>query len=182
MKRLLSLLLLLGLAAPLAAAEPKAPLTPAKPAASPATVMFPRGASPILSFRPPEGWVVSVPPDGSAKMSVAKPRGPGVIMTSEDRAMTDAEMADLATSTARASVEVSSERAYKPGPVKPAALGAFKGIVVESPGQIGSTPIVQRIYVLRSPKGKCINLIMTGPPDPLPAEIRAFLDSIAPTP
>ena len=182
MKRFPSLWLLLGLVASLSAAEPKASPTAPKPAASPATVAFPWGASPILSFRPPEGWVVSVPPDGRARMSVAKPRGPGVIFSSDDRTMTDAEMAEMATSIARLSVDVSPERGYQPGPVKPAALGAFKGFVVESPGRVGNIPIVQRVHVLRSPKGKCFDIILTGPPDPLPAEIRAFLDSLVALP
>ena len=181
MKLLLPALLVLGLAASLPAADPKAPPASAKPAAGPATVKFPPGA-PILSCQPPEGWVVSAPPDGRARMSVAKPRGPGVIFSSDDRAMTDAEMADMATSIARLSVDVSPERGYKPGPVKPVALGAFKGVVVESPGKVGNLPIVQRVHVLRSPRGKCLDIILTGPPDPLPAEIRAFLDSIVALP
>ncbi len=181
MKQLPALLLALAAVSALLADERKLPPNPVKYAASPAPVVFPR-VNPILAFRPPEGWVVSVPPDGSAKMSVAKPRGLGVILSSQDRKMAEAQMAEEATSLARAPVEVSPERGYKPGPAKPTVLGGFEGIVVEPPGQIGSISIVQRIHVLRNPKGKCLNLILTGPPDPLSAGIRAFFDSIVAIP
>ena len=170
-----------------ASAKPSAPAEPppaAKSVAALETVSFPK-ENPMLSFKKPADWAISVSPSGKNVMTVAKPQGPNVTFSTggdPNKTMTDAELKDIATQSARATVENGPVKGLKTGPIQNSAIGPFKGFLIEMTGEVEGQPLIIRQHVLRNAKGRMVSIIVPAPPGPLYPETRALLDSIVPLP